>query len=167
MYKSLAIALTALALGVTTAAAQTTTTIDATGRVLRVDPGAQVIILDNNQAFRVTPNTVLMVDNQPVNLGALQPGQSVIIRSGEAVTLLPAGPTTAQAPRSNTVVVAQPPTRQLPNQTIYGRVTDVDTGEIKIKTDADTFKLKVPREVAAQLRQGDAVRLDLSFQPTR
>jgi hypothetical protein len=63
--------------------------------------------------------------------------------------------------------VAQPPTRQLPNQTIYGRVTDVDTGEIKIKTDADTFKLKVPREVAAQLRQGDAVRLDLSFQPTR
>jgi hypothetical protein len=165
MYKSLAIALTALAIGVTTAAAQTTT-IDASGRVLRVDPGSQVIILDNNQAFRVTPNTVLMVDNQPVNLGTLQPGQSVIIRSGEAVTVAPAGTTTAQAPRS-TVVVA-PPTRQaLPNQTIYGRVTDVDTGEIKIKTDADTFKLKVPREVAAQLRQGDAVRLDLSFQPTR
>ena len=37
----------------------------------------------------------------------------------------------------------------------------------KIKTDADTFKVKVPREVAAQLRQGDSVRLDLSFQPTR
>src|SRR5262245_15927228 len=164
MYKSLAIALTALALGVTTAAAQTTT-IDTTGRVLRVDPGAQLIILDNNQAFRVGPNTVLMVDNRPVNLGTLQPGQSVIIRSGEAVTTVaPAPTTTAQAPSA--VVVA--PTRQaLPNQTIYGRVEDVETGEIKVKTDADTFKLKVPREVAAQLRKGDAVRLDLSFQPTR
>ncbi len=115
----------------------------------------------------MTPNTILMVDNQPVTLGALQPGQSVIIRSGESVTVAPAGTTTAQAPRS-TVVVAQPPTRQaLPNQTLYGRVMDVETGEIKIKTDADTFKLKVPREVAAQLRQGDGVRLDLSFQPTR
>ena len=127
------------------------------------DPGS----LDNNQAFRVTPNTILMVDNQPVTLGAVQPGQSVIIRSGESVTLAPAGTVTAQAPRS-TVVVAPPAARQtLPNQTLYGRVTDVETGEIKIKTDADTFKLKVPREVAAQLRQGDAVRLDLSFQPTR
>lgn len=165
MYKSLAIALTALALGVTTAAAQTTT-IDATGRVLRVDPGAQLIILDNNQAFRVTPNTVLTVDNRPVNLGTLQPGQSVIIRSGEAVTLAPAGTNTAQAP--STVVVAQPPTRPaLPSQTIYGRIDDVETGEIKVKTDSDTFKLKVPREVAAQLRKGDSVRLDMTFQPTR
>jgi hypothetical protein len=170
MYKAIAIALAALAFTATTAVTQTTT-IDATGRVLRVDPGTQVIVLDNNQAFRVGPNTILMVDNRPVTLGAVQPGQAVIIRSGEAVTLAPAGTqgtVTAQAPPRSTVVVAPPATRQaLPNQTLYGRVTDVETGEIKIKTDADTFKLKVPREVAAQLRQGDAVRLDLSFQPTR
>jgi hypothetical protein len=46
-------------------------------------------------------------------------------------------------------------------------VSDIETGEIKIETDADTFKLKVPREVAAQLREGDSVRLDVSFQPAR
>ncbi|MGH6693322.1 MAG: hypothetical protein ACREF4_21850 [Gammaproteobacteria bacterium] len=166
MYTSLAMVLAALALAVTTAAAQTTT-IDATGRVLRVDPGTQVVILDDNKAFRVGPNTVLLVDNQPVNLSTLQPGQAVIIRSGEAVTIAPSGTSTAQAPRS-TVVVTQPGAKEpLPPQTIYGRVSDIETGEIKIKTDADTFKLKVPREVAAQLREGDSVRLDLSFQPSR
>ena len=108
MYKPFAMVLAALVFTVTTATAQTTT-IDASGRVVRVDPNAQVIILDNNQAFRVGPNTVLLVDNRPVRFSSLQPGQ----------------------------------------------------------TDADTFKLKVPREVAAQLREGDSVRLDVSFQPAR
>lgn len=165
MYKPFAMVLAALALAVTAATAQTTT-IDASGRVVRVDPGAQIIILDNNQAFRVGPNTMLLVDKQPVRLNSLQPGQAVVIRSGEAVTITPSGTATAQSPGS-TVVVAPGAKQPLPPQTIYGRVSDIETGEIKVETDADTFKLKVPREVAAQLREGDSVRLDVSFQPAR
>ena len=166
MHKAIASSLAAVALLITTVAfAQTV--IDTSGRVVRVDPGAQVIILDNNQAFRVTPSTVLMVDNRPVAIGALQPGQTVVIRSGEVVTLAPPAP----AAPGNTVVVnpgpapaASPATSQ---RTVYGRVEDVGSGEVKIKTDTDDFKVKLPREVAAQIRKGDSVRLDITFQPSR
>jgi len=150
-----------MVLAVTTAAfAQSP--VDATGRVVRVDPAAQVIILDTNQAFRVTPNTMVLVGDRPTPIGALQPGQPVVIRAGEAVTITPAGGTVAQAPPS-TVVVAQPAN----SQTVFGRVADVGRGEIKIKVDSDDFEVKVPREVAAQVRKGDVVRLDLTFNPTR
>ena len=169
MYKRVATSFVAVALAVTTTAfAQTT--IDVTGRVVRVDPGAQVVVLDGNQAFRVTPSTVLLVNNQPVTLGALQPGHVVVIRSAEAVAMAPLAP----APGS-TVIVAPPAAAAapaaapaaLPRQTIFGHVTDVSSGEIEIKTDADSFDVKVPREVAAQVRKGDTVRLDLTFQPSR
>lgn len=154
MYKHVAIALAALALLMATAVSAQTT-LEVTGRVVRVDPGAQVIILDNNQAFRVTPNTVVLLNNQPVALGAIQPGQAVVIRSGEAVVLAPPA------------VVSQAAPAALPRQTIYGHVTGVSRGEIKIKTDADSFEVKLPHEVAAQVRKGDTVRLDLTFQPPR
>lgn len=173
MYKHLTIPLVALALAMATAVSAQTL-VDATGRVVRVDPGAQVIVLDNNQAFRVTPNTLVLVNNQPIPLATVQPGQVVVIRSGEAVTL---APSSAPAPGGTVVVtppVITPPAvstqsapAALPRQTVFGRVTDVNTGEIKIKTDADSFEVKVPREVAAQVRKGDTVRLDLTFQPSR
>jgi hypothetical protein len=163
MYNRLASLLVVVILGVSTAAfAQTT--IDATGRVVRVDPGTQVIFLDNNQAFRVTPNTVLLVDNRPVTLGTVQPGQAVIIRSGEAIAMAPA-PAVAQAPGTTTVITSPSASPGLARQTIYGHVTDVDSGTVKLKTADDDFNVKLPREVAAQLRKGDSVRLDLTFQP--
>jgi hypothetical protein len=142
------------------------TAVDATGRVVRVDPGTQVIILDNNQAFRVTPNTVLLVDNRPVTFGTVQPGQAVVIRSGEAVAVA-AAPAAAQTPGTTTVITSPSASPGLAQQTIYGQVTDVDSGKIKVKTADDDFNVKVPREVAAQLRKGDTVRLDLTFQPSR
>ena len=159
--------LAALMLTVATAAfAQTA--VDVTGRVVRIDPGAQMIVLDGNQAFRVTPNTVLLVDNRPVALGTLQPGQSVMIRAGEAVALLPSAPVTAQAPGSTTTVIAAPSASPgLSQQTVYGQITDVDSGKVKVKTAEDDFNVKVPPEVASQLRKGDSVRLDLTFRPTR
>ncbi len=121
MHKPMSMFVIALAVA-TAAMAQTA---DVTGRVMRVDPGTQVIVLDNNQAFRVTPNTMLIVNGQPV----------------------------AQQPAS---VGAQ--------QTLYGRVTDVDRREIRIKSDNGSFEVKVPRELAAQVRKGDNVRVDLTFQ---
>jgi hypothetical protein len=161
------VALSMLALSSTVAFAQTAA-VDASGRVVRVDPGSQIIVLDTNQAFRVTPNTVLTVDNRPVTLGTLQPGQSVLIRSGEAIAVVPsASPAVVQgAPSGTTTVIASPSASPgLAHQTIYGHVDDVDSGEVKVKTNDDEFKVKVPRELAAQLREGDSVRLDLTFQP--
>jgi len=151
----------------TTAFAQTA--VDVTGRVVRVDPGAQLIILDNNQAFRVTPNTVLLVDNRPVTLGTVQPGQAVVIRSGEAVAVVPSAPApvAAQAPSTTTVITSPSASPGLSQQTIYGQITEVDSGKVKVKTADDDFNVKVPREVAAQLRKGDTVRLDVTFQPAR
>lgn len=166
MYNRLAALLVVMILMVSTAAfAQTA--VDASGRVVRVDPGAQVIILDNNQAFRVTPNTVVLVDNRPVTLGTVQPGQAVVIRSGEAVAVVPSAPVTGQAPGTTTVITSPSASPGLAQQTIYGHVTDVDSGKVKVKTADDDFNVKVPREVAAQLRKGDSVRLDLTFQPSR
>jgi hypothetical protein len=97
------------------------TAVDATGRVVRIDPGAQVIILDSNQAFRVTPNTVLLVDNRPVTLGTLQPGQSVVIRAGEAVAMLPSASVNTQTPSTTTVIAAPSASPGLAQQTVYGQ----------------------------------------------
>jgi hypothetical protein len=160
MYKRMALLVAALALTVSTAAVAQTV-IDINGRVLRVDPNSQLVILDNNQAIRVGPNTVLTVDNRPVSLGSLQPGQAVVIRSGESVTVMPP----AQNPAPSGTVVVQAPTAGKPiQQTLYGHVTSVEGGEIEIKTDNDSFDVKVPRELASQLRRGDTVRMDLTFQ---
>ena len=172
MYKSMSIFVAVLALAVTTAVMAQTA--DVTGRVVRVDPGTQVIVLDNNQAFRVTPNTMLIVNGQPVALGALQPGQSVVIRSGEAVALTPSaagqpaaaqpGVTVQPSQPGSTVVVTQQPASVGPQQTLYGRVTDVDRREIRIKSDNGSFEVKLPRDVTSQVRKGDTVRMDLTFQ---
>jgi hypothetical protein len=48
---------------------------------------------------------------------------------------------------------------------VYGRVTDVERGEIEVGTDKGSFEVKVPPELAAQVRKGDAVRIDLTFGP--
>jgi len=165
MYKIIGTFLTALVLTLSTAAFGQTV-----GRVVRIDPGAQLIILDNNQAFRVTPNTVLFVDNRPVALGTLQPGQSVVIRAGESVTMLPSAPVTAQVPSQPTTVITAPsasPALGLAQQTVYGQIADVETGKVKVKTPEDNFHVKVPPEVASQLRKGDTVRVDLTFRPSR
>lgn len=167
MYKRVGTLVAALTLAVSTIASAQTTTIDATGRVVRIDPGAQMIILDNNQAFRVTPNTVLFVDNRPVPFATLQPGQSVVIRSGQAVTMTPSAAVTTQSPANTTTVVVPSASPAMAQQTVYGQITDVETGKVEVKTADDDFHVKVPPEVASQLRKGDPVRVDLTFRPSR
>ena len=58
-----------------------------TGTVVRIDPQSKVVILDDGRMYRVTPNTVLVVDSQPAQFTALAPGQRVMIQSGEVVAL--------------------------------------------------------------------------------
>ncbi len=142
-------------------------TQDVTGRVDRIDPQANVIVLESGRMYRVNPNTVVYIDNQPVTtVRSVQPGQTVVIRSGEAVTyqggqyivVQPSG-----APTS--VVVATPGAAAALRQTIYGSVVDVDRAEIKIKIDGGDFEIKVAPEVARQIRKGDNVQLDVTVLP--
>jgi len=57
-----------------------------TGTITRIDQPARVIIFDDGRMYRVMPNTVLLVDNQPMVYTTLQPGAHVVVRGGEAVT---------------------------------------------------------------------------------
>jgi hypothetical protein len=143
-----------------------------TGTVVRVDPQSRVVLLDDGRMYRVTPNTMLVVENQPATLGTLVPGQRVMIQSGEVVVLrngqyvtaAPPPAVVAQAP----AVVTPAPATAVPvgvRQTIYGTVTDVDSREIKIKTPNDSFEVKVPPEAIRQIKKGDNVMMDLIITP--
>ncbi len=146
-----------------------------TGTVVRVDPQWNVVVLEDGRMYRVTPNTLLVVDNQPAHLTALAPGQRVLIQSGEVVILrngqyvavAPAPPVVAQGPAVITQVPA--PATAVPigvRQTIRGTVTAVDSdGEVKIKTDRDSFEIKVPTEALRQIKKGDHVTLDVMITP--
>ena len=136
-------------------------------------------MLDDGRMYRVTPQTVLLVDNQRAQLATLAPGQRVVIQSGEVVALqngqFVTVPSTVVAPAPTTVVtqappvVAQAPATTVPvglKQTFYGTVTDVDkNGDVKIKTQKDSFEIKVGPEALRQVKKGDAVTLDLTIAP--
>ena len=57
-----------------------------TGTVVRIDPQSRIVVLDDGRMYRVTQNTMLVVDNQPATITTLVPGQRVMIQSGEVVT---------------------------------------------------------------------------------
>jgi hypothetical protein len=148
-----------------------------TGTVVRIDPQSKVVVLDDGRMYRVTQNTVLVVDNQPALITALVPGQRVMIQSGEVVALrggqyVAVSPSTAVVAPAPPTVVAQAPAASATavpvgvRQTIYGTITDVDrSGEVKIKTQRDSFEIKVAPEALRQIKKGDNVTLDLTITP--
>lgn len=151
------------------------------GTVVRVDPQSRVVMLDDGRMYRVTPSTVLVVENHPAPFTALVPGQRVVIQSGEAVTVrggqyVAVGPTAGApgtvvtpAPAPTVVTQAPPSAMAVPvgvRQTLYGTITDVDRdGEVKIKTEHDSFELKVAPEALRQIKKGDSVTVDLTITP--
>jgi len=144
-----------------------------TGTVVRIDPQSKVVILDDGRTYRGTDNTVLVVDNQRAPFTALSPGQRVVIQSGEVVALrggqyVAVNPGSAVVTQAPTVVTPAPATA-VPmglRQTFYGTVPDVDKdGEVKIKTQRDSFEIKVGPEALRQIKKGDAVTLDLTIAP--
>jgi hypothetical protein len=68
-------------LAVTTAAAQQVVT----GTVVRIDPTASVVVLDNGMMYQGTPQTVVLVNNQPTSFAALAPGTPVVLHAGQPV----------------------------------------------------------------------------------
>jgi preprotein translocase subunit YajC len=147
------------------------------GTVVRIDPQSRVVVLDDGRMYRVTPTTTLVVDNQPAAITALAPGQRVTIQSGETVALRGGqyvavkGAAAVGVPGGTTVVTQAPPAPAMAipvgvRQTFHGTVTDVDRdGEVKIKTDRDSFEVKVAPEAVRQVKKGDNVTLDLIFTP--
>jgi preprotein translocase subunit YajC len=173
------IALFAIALVLSTAALVSAQTVES-GTVVRVDPQSSVVVLDDGRIYRVTPNTVFLVDNRPTQFNVLRSGDRVVIQSGEPVVfregryvaLAPTG-AVAQAPQT-TIVQAPPPPSPAARaavplgvrQTVYGTVTDVDRdGKIKIKTDRDSFEARVSPEALRQIKKGDNVVIDLTISP--
>jgi preprotein translocase subunit YajC len=144
-----------------------------TGTVTRVDPQSRVVVLEDGRMYRVTADTVLVVDNQTAQVTSLAPGQRVMIHSGEVVALRngqyvavdPASRVIAQGP----TVITPAPATAVPvgvRQTIRGTVADVDSnGEVKIKTDRDSFEIKVSTETLRQIKKGDNVTLDVMITP--
>jgi hypothetical protein len=179
----------AIALSLTMAAAATaqpsTPSLDARGTVVNLDAPYNVVVLEDGRMYRITPKTVLLVDNQAVPLSAVRPGSVVVLRSAEAVTLrngqyvvaAPAAPppvAVSPAPPPPAVVAAPAPTVVAPapvavtalKRTIYGRVTDVDRdGEVKIKTDTGSFEVRLTPDTVRQIRKGDTVVIDTTFAP--
>jgi preprotein translocase subunit YajC len=147
------------------------------GTVVRVDPQSSVVILDDGRMYRVTPNTVVMVDDRPATFTALRAGDRVVIQSGEPVVyregryvVLPSGSAVvAQAPPPAVVQAPPPSVAAMPvgvKQTIYGTITDVDRdGKVKIKTERDSFEARISPEAIRHIKKGDNVVIDLTISP--
>jgi len=56
-----------------------------TGTVVRIDQPAHVVILDNGQMYRATPQTVFLINDRPTNFAAVQPGTRVVFHSAQPV----------------------------------------------------------------------------------
>src|SRR5262245_15099223 len=55
------------------------------GKVMKLDSTAHVVVLEDGSMYRVSPQTIFLVEEKPVKFETLQPGTTVVIRSGEPV----------------------------------------------------------------------------------
>jgi hypothetical protein len=155
---------TLVLLAATTVLAQTMVVTDQNGRLVRFDTAASVVVLEDGRMFRVTPQTMILVDEKPVALTTLQPGQQVVIRSGEAVMLKDGRYVTT------TAAVAAPAAAVVPmnavKQTIYGKVSDIDkNGQVTVKTAKGAFEVRMSPDAARTVKKGDTVTIDVTIAP--
>jgi hypothetical protein len=109
--------------------------------------------------YRVVGDQAVMVNDQPMMINSVQPGnrvtvvgQPVVYQNGQYVTV-PAGTVVAAAPAAS-------PLR------MYGRVTDVEgNGNVKVRLPAgNAFEFRPP--VGTVVRKGDPVAIDFTFGAT-
>ena len=131
----------------------------AEGDVVRVDPSQRVIVLSNGQMYQVPADSMVYVNGQPVAWTTVQPGSHVMLTQGQLVELRDGSYMLVQTPGT---VVTTPGVRQ----TVYGRVTDVDRNEIRVKTSDESFEVKLKDPKSAGIRKGDNVQIDMTFTPT-
>jgi len=156
----------------------------AEGDVVRVDPSQRVIVLSNGQMYQVPADSMVYVNGQPVAWTTVQPGTRVVVPQGQLVELrdgrymVVQSPGTVVTPAPGTVVTPAPGSVVMTpaqgaviatpgvRQTVYGRVTDVDRNEIRVKTADRSFEVKMADPKAAGIRKGDNVQIDMTFTPT-
>jgi hypothetical protein len=134
---------------------------DHTGVLTRVDERSSVVIFDDGRAFRVTPGTAILVEGMVAEFGALRPGRVVTLRAAEPVVFRDGQyvrVTEAGAPSASPAYSVR--TR------VYGTVKDTDRdGDVKIATDHGEFRVRVAPDVAARIREGDVVTVDVLIAP--
>src|SRR5688572_369763 len=59
---------------------------DITGTVVRVDPGANVVVMDDGRMYQVVGDSTVFIDNQPTRVTTVRPGSRVVLRSPRPVT---------------------------------------------------------------------------------
>lgn len=154
---------TLVLLAATAVFAETVVVADHNGRLVKFDTQSQVMVFEDGRMFRVTPQTVVLVNEQPVPLTAVQPGQRVVLRAGEAVVLkdgryvalgAPAAPAAVAVPMNAT------------KATIYGKIVDVDRdGEVKVKTGKGDFEVRLSPDAVRNVKKGDTVTIDVMITP--
>lgn len=88
---------------------------DVTGTVVRVDPNANVVVMEDGRMYQVAGDSTVFIDNQPARVTTLRPGSRVVLRSPRPVTYRegqyvvvqqpgPGGTTVTTMPYSGTVV---------------------------------------------------------------
>jgi len=167
MPRRIAMLMCTLVLAATTVLAQTMVVTDQNGRLVRLDTAASVVVLEDGRMFRVTPQTIILVDEKPVALTTLQPGQQVVIRSGEAVMLKDGRYVTTT---TTATAVAAPAAAVVPmnavKQTIYGKISDVDkNGQVTVKTADGKFEVRLSPDAARTVKKGDTVTIDVMIAP--
>jgi hypothetical protein len=95
------------------------------GTVVRVDAASSVAVLSDGTLVRIAPATTLRMDNQPVTLQQLQPGDQVVIWQRDHVGPVVVGPGAGQIPAGQS---ADSPSA-LPRQDLY---MTIDAHEIVI-----------------------------------
>src|SRR5688572_2382292 len=97
---------------------------DVTGTAARVDPAANVVVLDDGRMYQVVGDSLVFIDNQPTRVTTVRPGSKVVLRSARPVTYRdgqyvivqqsgPGGTTVTTMPYSGTVVRVDEPQRVL------------------------------------------------------
>ena len=144
MRSRIAILAIVLVLGTTGFAAAQVAVAPSTGTIVRIDPQSSVVMLDDGRMYRVTPSTVLLIDDRPAAFAALRPGERVVIQSAEPVVYREGRYVTVQSvpPRPAVVTQAPPPPVVVPappvvatpagvRQTLYGTIDDVHRSRLR------------------------------------
>jgi hypothetical protein len=123
------------------------------GTVVRIDEGQRVLVFDDGRMWQTAGDSIVLVEGKPRIIGTVQPGTRVTVQQGYPVEY-----------RDGRYVQVMPPAAAGVRQTIYGRVTDVDRDEIRIKTQSGgSFEVRMPPHMIPSIRKGDAVQLDITI----
>lgn len=132
----------------------TVTTMPYSGTVVRIDEPQRVLVFDDGKMWQTAGDSMVLIDGKPRVIGTVQPGTRVTVQQGYPVEF-----------RDGRYVQVTPSTSGSGvRQTIWGRVTDVDRDEVRIKTQSGgSFEVRMPSHMIPSIKKGDAVQLDITI----